>query len=119
MPNQVTTAGVPVTFTVPATDVDTGALQFIAVGPTRDAQGNFIGIQGGNPVTNATVTVNGKEISRSRGGTTTLLASFVTTNLVFTLAHGIFVAAFVFGLLEVPPSEPSVRQGLLGVTPVA
>src|SRR5207244_9617163 len=32
------------------------------------------------------ITVNGKEIRRTRGGTTTLLASFVTTNLIFTLA---------------------------------
>ena len=62
-----------------------------------------------------TITVNGKEISRTQRGTTTLLASFVTTNLIFSLAHGVFVVVLVFGLLDLAPSWPSVRRGLLGM----
>jgi len=61
--NQVTTVGTPVTFTVPATDIDGGAMTFAAVGPTRDAQGNPIGDANGNPVANATVTVSNNQIT--------------------------------------------------------
>src|SRR5262249_25494574 len=52
-----------------------------------------------------TVTVTrGVERTETRLRPTTFFANFVVTNLAFTLAHGVFVAAFVFGLLKVSPS---------------
>jgi len=62
-----------------------------------------------------TVRLNGREIAHEEGGTTTLLASFVSTNLVFTLAHGIFVAAFLYGILEIGPSWERVQRGLVAI----
>src|SRR5262249_24907141 len=59
--------------------------------------------------------VGGKTPPRTTRGTTTLLAGFVTTNLLFALAHGIFVVAFVYGILGLGPSGPSLRRGLLSM----
>ena len=61
------------------------------------------------------ITINGKDVSRAQGGATTLLASFATTNLIFSLAHGVFVVVLVFGVLDLAPSWPSVHRGLLGM----
>jgi hypothetical protein len=43
----------------------------------------------------------------------TFLANFVFVNLAFTLAHGLFVAAFLFGVLRFTPSATELRQGVL------
>lgn len=66
-----------------------------------------------------------RRLTRKRGhwmgtglGSRTFLADFVTVNLVFTLAHGIFVGAFVFFILPLAPSADELRRGglaLLGV----
>jgi Family of unknown function (DUF6498) len=61
-----------------------------------------------------TVTVKrGVQTTESGYRPTTFLANFVFTNLVFTLAHGLFVAAFVFGILELAPSWNELRHGIL------
>ena len=60
----------------------------------------------------STTEINGKITKHAAGEPTTLLADFVSTNLIFTLAHGIFVFGFVYGVLELGPSVPSVRRGL-------
>jgi hypothetical protein len=49
------------------------------------------------------------------GGSRTFLADFVTVNLVFTLAHGIFVGAFVFLILPLAPSADELRRGVLAL----
>lgn len=63
-----------------------------------------------------TVTVGAKTVKVS----TTLLADFVGTNLIFGLAHGIFVAALVFAILPQRPRLEDVGRGirwmLLGMT---
>ena len=60
----------------------------------------------------------GKKTTWAAGEPTTLLVSFVSTNLPFTLVHGIFVIFFVYGILEVGPSWPSLRRGVLGILAV-
>jgi hypothetical protein len=65
-----------------------------------------------------TTRMGGKTTTQAAEGTTTLLGSFITTNLIFTLAHGIFVIAFVYGILHLGPSGPSVRRGLLAILAV-
>jgi len=64
---------------------------------------------------NLKVTINGKEIRQTSAKTTTLLASFVTTNLLFALAHGVFVVVLVFGIFQFGPQGASVRAGLLSM----
>jgi uncharacterized protein DUF6498 len=61
-----------------------------------------------------------RTLTRKRGHWTgasdrsrTFLADFVTVNLVFTLAHGIFVGAFVFLILHLAPSTDDLRRGVL------
>ncbi len=44
---------------------------------------------------------------------TTLLATFAGTNLIFTLAHGVFVGAFAFLILKPGPSLADLRRGVL------
>ena len=65
--------------------------------------------------TTFTTEINGKVTKHAAGEPTTLLADFVRTNLIFTLTHGIFVFGFVFGVLDLGPSGPSVRYGLLAM----
>jgi hypothetical protein len=57
----------------------------------------------------ATATVNGKPLAVP----TTLLTNFVGSNLIFALAHGIFVALLVFGILERRPSPAALGRGVL------
>jgi hypothetical protein len=61
-----------------------------------------------------------RRLTRKRGhwmgtgiGSRTFLADFVTVNLVFTMAHGIFVGAFVFFILPLAPSADELRRGVL------
>ena len=65
-----------------------------------------------------TTQMGGKQKTWAAGEPTTLLVSFVSTNLPFTLVHGIFVVAFVYGILEVGPSLPNLRRGVLGILAV-
>jgi hypothetical protein len=65
-----------------------------------------------DPVRTVTVT-RGVQRTETRLRPTTLLANFVVTNLAFTLAHGVFVAAFVFGILKLAPSWGELRHGVL------
>jgi len=64
------------------------------------------------PTLQVTTTINGRTTRTAGRRQTTLLANFVSVNLMFTVAHGIFVAVLVYQFLPGGPEPADLRRGL-------